>query len=44
VIMLISNNQKIMGKRVNNRWLNGLGWLTTALMFFAAAALVASWI
>jgi NRAMP (natural resistance-associated macrophage protein)-like metal ion transporter len=44
VIMLIASNRKIMGKRVNNRWLNGFGWLTTALMFAAAIALVVSWI
>jgi len=44
VIMLISNDRKIMGKRVNNRWLNALGWLTTSLMFAAAVALVVSWL
>jgi len=33
-----------MGNRVNNRWLNVLGWLTTALMFAAAIALVLSWL
>ena len=40
VIMLIANNQKIMGKRVNGRWLNILGWLTAAIMTVAAIALI----
>ena len=44
VIMLISNNRRIMGERVNNRPLNVLGWLTTAAMWLAAAALVVSWL
>jgi NRAMP (natural resistance-associated macrophage protein)-like metal ion transporter len=39
VIMLIANNRAIMGERVNTRGLNIFGWLTTALMFAAAAAL-----
>ncbi len=40
VIMLIANNPKIMGKRVNGRWLNILGWLTAAVMSLAAIAMV----
>ena len=40
VIMLIANNRAVMGKRVNGRVLNVLGWVTTALMFAAAAGLV----
>lgn len=39
LLMLISNNTKIMGKRTNNFWLNMSGWLTTILMFIAAIAL-----
>lgn len=40
VIMLIANNRKIMGERVNGFWTNVGGWVTTAVMFAAAIALV----
>jgi Mn2+/Fe2+ NRAMP family transporter len=40
LIMLISNNRKIMGERVNGRGLNALGWIATLLMFAAAIGLV----
>ncbi len=43
VIMLIANNQEVMGERVNGRWANILGWATTAVMFVAAVALVLTW-
>ena len=43
VIMLIANNKEVMGKRVNTRWENFLGWGTTAVMFAAAIALIATW-
>ena len=39
LLMLMSNNPKVMGKRTNGRWLNILGWFTTILMFLAAIAL-----
>jgi NRAMP (natural resistance-associated macrophage protein)-like metal ion transporter len=40
LIMLISNNPKIMGGRVNSFWTNLLGWATTVVMFAAAIGLV----
>jgi len=40
LVMLITNNRKIMGKWVNTTWMNVLGWLTTAAMFGAAIGLV----
>ena len=43
VIMMIANNKKIMGDRVNGVWLNILGWITTLAMFAAAIALVLTW-
>ena len=43
LIMLIANNHKIMGKRVNNTWTNLLGGLATAAMFGAAVALILTW-
>ncbi len=43
LIMLMTNNPKIMGKQTNGRGLNILGWVTTAAIFAATAGLVASW-
>ncbi|MBI5030946.1 MAG: Nramp family divalent metal transporter [Chloroflexi bacterium] len=42
VIMLIANNRTIMKKRVNGRWSNLIGWITTGAMSLAAAALLIS--
>ena len=39
IIMLVSNNKKVMGQRTNVWWINALGWLTTAIMFAAAVAM-----
>ena len=43
LIMLMTNNRKIMGNRVNSRWMNVLGWATTFAIFAATAGLVATW-
>lgn len=43
LIMLMTNNRKIMGKRVNSRGMNILGWITTAAIFAAAIGLVTTW-
>jgi len=43
IIMLIANDKKIMGERVNKLGINVLGWLTTAVMFAAAIALALTW-
>jgi NRAMP (natural resistance-associated macrophage protein)-like metal ion transporter len=43
IIMLVSNNKKVMGKRVNNAWTNIMGWLAAAVMFAAAAGMVLTW-
>jgi NRAMP (natural resistance-associated macrophage protein)-like metal ion transporter len=40
LIMLITTNQKIMGRWINTRPLNILGWLTTGAMFAASVALL----
>lgn len=40
LIMLISNNKKIMGKQTNGPLTNFLGWLCTTVMFLAAGALI----
>jgi NRAMP (natural resistance-associated macrophage protein)-like metal ion transporter len=36
LVMLVGNNKTIMGAHANGPWLNGLGWLATAVMFVAA--------
>ncbi len=43
IIMLVANNPRVMKNRVNGRWINLLGWTTTAVMFAAAVALVLTW-
>jgi NRAMP (natural resistance-associated macrophage protein)-like metal ion transporter len=40
IVMLITNNRKIMGKWVNTRKMNALGWVTTAAMFAATIGLL----
>ena len=44
VIMLIANNKKVMGERVNGRTSNVLGWLTAVIMTVAAVALIITFI
>jgi NRAMP (natural resistance-associated macrophage protein)-like metal ion transporter len=39
MIMLVSNNKKIMGKRTNSRLTNVLGWGAAAIMFLAVGVL-----
>jgi NRAMP (natural resistance-associated macrophage protein)-like metal ion transporter len=43
LVMLVANDRRVMGERVNGRWLNVLGWGTTLVMFAAAAGLVVTW-
>ena len=42
IIMIIANNDRVMGKHTNTRALNILGWLATALMIAASMAMIAS--
>ena len=42
IIMLVSNNPKIMKDKINGRVSNLLGWITTVAMTVAAAALLVS--
>jgi len=44
LIMLITNNREIMGKHVNTRPLNILGWSATAATSAAAVALLWTWL
>ncbi len=43
IILLVCNNEKIMGQYRNTRTLNGLGGTAAVLMSLAAIALVVSW-
>ena len=43
LIMLMTNNRKIMGKRKNSLGMNVLGWVTTAAIFAATIGLVTTW-
>jgi len=43
LIMLISNNEKVMGKNKNGIGLNIMGWLTTAIMAAAALGMFLTW-
>jgi Mn2+/Fe2+ NRAMP family transporter len=44
LIMLMTNNPRVMGRQVNGRALNLLGWATTAAVWLATAGLVATWV
>jgi Mn2+/Fe2+ NRAMP family transporter len=43
LIMLMTNNRRIMGAQVNSRALNVCGWITTGAIFTATVGLVLSW-
>ncbi len=43
IIMLVSNNKKVMGKRVNGPLTNFLGWATAAIMSAAALGMFLTW-
>jgi NRAMP (natural resistance-associated macrophage protein)-like metal ion transporter len=44
LIMVITNNEEIMGQHKNSLWLNLLGWGTTAVTCLAAVGLIWTWI
>src|SRR5947208_3531317 len=43
VLMVVSNNQKVMGKRTNGPLTNVLGWSTAAIMTAAAIGMFVTW-
>jgi NRAMP (natural resistance-associated macrophage protein)-like metal ion transporter len=43
IIMLVSNNEKVMGDNVNGRGANLIGWVATAVMFAAAIGMILTW-
>jgi NRAMP (natural resistance-associated macrophage protein)-like metal ion transporter len=40
LVMLVSNDPRVMGRHVNGRWQNALGWLVTITMALMAGALL----
>jgi len=43
VIMVVSNNKKVMGDKVNGVATNVIGWAAAVVMFAAAIGLLATW-
>lgn len=43
LIMLVANNEKVMGDQRNSRWMNILGWTATAAMFAALIGMIVTW-
>ena len=43
LIMVLSNDQKIMGKESNGRFTNVVGWAAAVIMFAAAFGMFATW-
>lgn len=43
VIMLVANNKRVMGERVNGRWAKLLGWIATIVMWAAEFGMILTW-
>lgn len=43
LILLMTNNRRIMGQRVNGIGINVLGWITTLVVFSATVGLIVTW-
>ncbi len=43
VVMLVSNNKRVMGTRTNGIFTNIIGWLAAAIMFAAAIGMIVTW-
>jgi len=44
LMMLMTNDPEVMGDRVNSRFTNVLGWITTIATFAATVCLLVSWV
>ena len=44
LIVLMTNDRRLMGDKVNTRWLNILSWLTVVAIFAASIGLVVTWL
>jgi Mn2+/Fe2+ NRAMP family transporter len=43
IVLLLTNNKNVMGKRVNPRWISVFGWITVAAMTAASVAMFVTW-
>jgi Mn2+/Fe2+ NRAMP family transporter len=43
IIMLVSNNRKVMGDKVNGTGTNVVGWVAVLVMFAAAVGMIVTW-
>ena len=43
VVMLVSNNKRVVGERTNGVWTNVVGWLAAVIMFAAAIGMFLTW-
>ncbi len=43
LVLLLTNDVRVMGKHVNPPWLRALGWVTVAAMGFCAVAVIVLW-
>ena len=43
VVMLVSNDERVVGRRKNGLWTNIIGWLAAAIMFAAAIGMFVTW-
>ena len=43
IVLLLTNNRKVMGARTNSTWLSALGWITVVVMTAATVAMFATW-
>jgi len=43
IVLLLTSSRKIMGSRLNPRWLKILGWITVVVMTGASIAMFATW-
>ena len=43
IVMLVSNNKRVIGDRTNSTWTNIVGWLAAVVMFTAAVGMFLTW-
>jgi NRAMP (natural resistance-associated macrophage protein)-like metal ion transporter len=43
IVLLLTNSRRVMGSRLNPRWLKALGWITVGVMSAASVAMFVTW-
>jgi len=43
IVLLLTSNRAVMGRRANPKWLAALGWVTVVVMTLASVAMFATW-